>query len=860
MREAILTGFVILLIVAGSAPAATRLVPSEYADIQAAVDDCNDGDVVVVAPGTYTGDGNRDIDFEGKAITVRSVDPCDPNIVAATIIDCNGTAAEPHRGFYFDSGEDANSILEGFTITNGYASRSGGGGGGIYCRGGNLVISNCRFVGNSTEDGGGGVRCSGSGLMLINCTFEGNSAYYGGGIYNHSCDIIMINCAFTGNSAIMVMSEGHGGGIHSVSSNLIFNSCTFAGNSSEDGSTIACKSRIGHSNLRFTNCVIWEGINWMYNGDDSEVTITYSDVQGGWPGEGNIDADPLFVNPDGNDYHLQYGSACIDAGDNSAIPLSVTGDLDGGPRIIDSIVDMGAYELGCNWYVDKLGDDNNDGLSRESAFATIQKGIDSSQDGDVVLVYPGLYTEKINFLGKAITVQSAEDAAVLEAEDYFAVLFYNGERPGSVLKNFVIRNSFVAIFIDGSSPTISNLTVADNMFGIAAYGEAQPSISNSIFWYNIYGDIFGCEARYSCTAEPGQGNIDVDQLFADPDGGDYHLLSEWGRCWPEHDVWVLDEVTSPCIDGGDPAGDYSSEPIPDGGRINMGAYGGTAYASMKEMRWRAGDINHDGWINMTDFVMMAESWLTYEPPTSNIPPVVNILDLHDEHVVPYEPIQIEADAWDVDGLVRIVEFFADEIEIGGDDDGSDGWRANWLWWETWESYPNDSYNLTAKATDDDGAVTTSLPIEINVEEGGKGRFCFPVGTGVWIDGELVRFSEVVAGQRVAGFGSACVEGYSKQVECIEKHEGVFFEFYDIVLESGNHISVVGSHLFLIGSGQWSRVQDLRTGMELQSMHGPICVGSIARRPLPYIGKVYNLKVKDGDRYLVGKDGIIVRDY
>ncbi|MHC4500820.1 MAG: LamG-like jellyroll fold domain-containing protein, partial [Planctomycetota bacterium] len=80
-------------------------VPAQYGRIQAAIDAAVNGNTVVVLPGTYTGEGNRDIDFLGKAITVRSIDPNDPNIVAATIIDCNGTEDDPHRGFYFHSGE-----------------------------------------------------------------------------------------------------------------------------------------------------------------------------------------------------------------------------------------------------------------------------------------------------------------------------------------------------------------------------------------------------------------------------------------------------------------------------------------------------------------------------------------------------------------------------------------------------------------------------------------------------------------------------------------------------------------------------------------------------------------------------------
>jgi hypothetical protein len=244
-------------------------------------------------------------------------------------------------------------------------------------------------------------------------------------------------------------------------------------------------------------------------------------------------------------------------------------------------VSSGAY------YVDAInGSDLNDGLSPVTAFATIQTGIDSAQDGNTVLVYPGLYTEEINFQGKAITVQGIAGPAgvpVLENPDDLAVLFYSGEGPDSVLKNFVIRNSFMAVFILRSSPTISNVTVVNNEYGIQAYVGSEPDISNSIFWNNVIGDLFRCRASYSCLQEPDQENITADPLFVDTENGDYHLLSERGRYWPEHDVWVLDEVSSPCIDGGDPNSDYSNEPMPNGGRINMGAYGGTPYASMSEL-------------------------------------------------------------------------------------------------------------------------------------------------------------------------------------------------------------------------------------------------------------------------------------
>ena len=81
-------------------------VPSEYPTIQSAINAASDGDVVIIAEGIYTSTGNRDIGFLGKAITVRSVDPNDSNIVEATIIDCQGSSSNMHRGFYFHNGED----------------------------------------------------------------------------------------------------------------------------------------------------------------------------------------------------------------------------------------------------------------------------------------------------------------------------------------------------------------------------------------------------------------------------------------------------------------------------------------------------------------------------------------------------------------------------------------------------------------------------------------------------------------------------------------------------------------------------------------------------------------------------------
>lgn len=265
------------------------------------------------------------------------------------------------------------------------------------------------------------------------------------------------------------------------------------------------------------------------------------------------------------------------------------------------------------YYVDSAsGSDDKDGLTRRTAFATIRKGINSARNGFKVLVYPGVYSEEINFCGKAITIQGVATKAgipIIENPGDFAVSFYNGEGPRSILKNFVIEKSFMGIFIAGSSPTIKNLNIVDNKYGIEAYAGSEPDISNCIFWENSDSDLFGCEARYSCTSQLGQGNINADPCFVDPNKGDYHLLSQRGRYWPRPDVWVLDKVTSPCIDGGDPYDAPADEPMPNGGRIDMGAFGGTPFASMSDIKWLDGDINHDGVVNLIDLAILGENWL-----------------------------------------------------------------------------------------------------------------------------------------------------------------------------------------------------------------------------------------------------------
>ena len=137
--------------------------------------------------------------------------------------------------------------------------------------------------------------------------------------------------------------------------------------------------------------------------------------------------------------------------------------------------------------------------------------------------------------------------------------------------------------------------------------------------------------------------------------------------------------------------------------------------------------------------------------------------------------------------------------------------------------------------------------------------CFPGDTLVWVNAAPVKISTVVSGQKITAAGTLGKAKSLGEVESVQEHEGTF-KCYDIAFENGNCISVVDNHYFLLDSDLWVSVHELTRGSRLQSFNGPIAIESVVKRVTPLVGKVYNLKIKDSDRYFVGKDGVIVRDY
>ena len=278
-------------------------VPDEYSTIQHAIDAAGPNNTVMVDPGTHY----DNINFSAKNITVSSIDPNDATIVANTVIDGNNQGPV----VTFRNGEDANCVLAGFTITDG---NDQGQGAGISCTGDytSPTIKNCIVIANQ----GTGIHCDQTTPTIK-------------------------NCVIAGNTDAGLVTRGR------TSANIA--NCTIVENT-------GCGLDSNYGKPQITNSIIWANADGQIYGAPN---VTFSDIQDGYAGLGNIDADPCFVEAgywDVNgvwvegDYHLLEGSPCIDAGDPNYTPEPNETDLEGNPRVLDgdedgvALVDMGAYE------------------------------------------------------------------------------------------------------------------------------------------------------------------------------------------------------------------------------------------------------------------------------------------------------------------------------------------------------------------------------------------------------------------------------------------------------------------------------------------------------------------------------------
>jgi parallel beta-helix repeat protein len=641
--------------------------------------------------GGYAGPGESDPDRHDidlyKSILSGDLEGNDVEPEELRDLFSDPTRNDNSRHILIGSFTDETAVLDGFTIIGGCAIGAYGdviGGAGIGIESGSPTISNCIFTGNAAfSHASAMVNRNGSSPSIINCTFSNNFSI-NGTIENYQSSPILADCRFSNNSEIGIQNrdnsnpilvncifENNVEGINSLSDcNVTLTDCTFTNNSNHG---------IEHEfsgKLSLTGCVFRDNSGSVGVGINSgvdELTLTNClfahNTASGWGAAISYTGDNLILK------NCEFR-------DNSGRYSAV--NVNGGVFIADNCIFTGNVV------------ESNGGAIKTSARRTVISncllaGNMAGESGGAVDAHFNDYItiKNCTFCGNTATDGGGS--------------LYVGN------KTKVIN----CIFWDESLPVIE-------------FRRDEPLIS----YCNIQGGWFG------------EGNIEVDPYFVaqgywgtnntpdDPNDdvwvdGDYHLNSQSGRWDSNSQSWITDDVTSPCIDAGDPNSPIGTEPFPNGGRVNMGAYGAsdkaskTYFGSPPCQTIIAGDINGDCVVDFEDLAIIVSHWMMQGDDFVNKPPTVRLIEPQDGDRIAWPgPTTFRAEVNDIDGQIDEVTFHLlykrDNYSQGH---GLSAHEETYGWFReyTWPGDITDgTWTIWVEAIDNQGEKTTSSEITITL--------------------------------------------------------------------------------------------------------------------------------------------------